>query len=963
MPLARYTFLPWLRRGIANQLTQAATQARARLDVSLVVNGDNANPLTKTVNLLGPGDVIGINPRMIVRTDPRNLITDFEPNYLASIEFYDEDFPWRYTPDLVQANHRLTPWIFLIVLKETEFEPLNTGNRPLAAIKLKANRNDVLPAPTDAWAWAHTHLNEPIDHPGKQPNLTQLNSLLADRPDQGVARLLCPRHLEPNTAYHAFLIPTFEIGRKAGLGEPVADTDPALAFSWGNGETGEKAYPVYYRWFFKTGAGGDFESLVRLLQPRDMDKRVGIRDMDVSTPGFGLDKVRVTPDNLVGLEGALLAPTTERKPKTNFDQASDFPEKVQPILNRSEVVLAANPSADPVISPPLYGKWHALTAQLSLESSQQNWVHELNQDPRYRAPAGMGTLVVQKNQEDYMRKAWQQIGDVLSANQKIRFSQLAMHASVNLHQKHLATLDDGSQLAITAQLHKKIVGGAATVHHLIQQSLLPSATASGAFRKLVGPRRAIARRFSINGTTGFSTIFQLLNVGKITAAPVKTVPESNRTLPESVARQLDFTADFLKRIPPRGHFELLEPGKMPRRNTDDGQRDTKTGAEFRKAIESLHERMAERVTPPLKRDSVRLPDLKTVVLNAINPLVSFPRRVLAGITQGGNQTEKLDPVMAYPDIKDAMYEPLVASNKEFFVPNLNLIPPNTISLMIPNQPFIESYMVGLNHEFMRELLWREYPTDQRGTPFRQFWKPVGTTALAALPPAAQADALKDIPPIHQWLKNSRIHLGDHNHRQTGSADPSIVLVIKGDLLKRYPNTVIYAQQAKWNTENRLVLEDPTGQTTADGLHIKNPVYKAQIDPDLHFIGFDLSIAEAKGQVTEETAAERQRLGTANLGWFFVIQEVPGEPRFGLDETQSASLSDKKWDNLSWETLGNQREVIDLTKPFVRNLPGTNPDAVNWNTNAADLAYILYQKPVMVAVHAREMLRNLKNPQA
>ena len=32
-------------------------------------------------------------------------------------------------------------------------------------------------------------------------------------------------------------------------------------------------------------------------------------------------------------------------------------------------------------------------------------------------------------------------------------------------------------------------------------------------------------------------------------------------------------------------------------------------------------------------------------------------------------------------------------------------------------------MVGLNHEFARKLLWREYPTDQRGSYFRQFWDP------------------------------------------------------------------------------------------------------------------------------------------------------------------------------------------------------------------------------------------------
>ena len=47
--------------------------------------------------------------------------------------------------------------------------------------------------------------------------------------------------------------------------------------------------------------------------------------------------------------------------------------------------------------------------------------------------------------------------------------------------------------------------------------------------------------------------------------------------------------------------------------------------------------------------------------------------------------------------------------------------------MLTNPPFIEAYMVGLNHEFARELLWREYPTDQRGPPFRQFWEPCERT--------------------------------------------------------------------------------------------------------------------------------------------------------------------------------------------------------------------------------------------
>ena len=48
----------------------------------------------------------------------------------------------------------------------------------------------------------------------------------------------------------------------------------------------------------------------------------------------------------------------------------------------------------------------------------------------------------------------------------------------------------------------------------------------------------------------------------------------------------------------------------------------------------------------------------------------------------------------------------------------------------------------------------------------------------------------------------------------------VVLVVRGDLLKRYPNTFIYAQKAAWGTgarQNRLVLSDETGE-----LYVTNP---------------------------------------------------------------------------------------------------------------------------------------------
>ena len=86
--------------------------------------------------------------------------------------------------------------------------------------------------------------------------------------------------------------------------------------------------------------------------------------------------------------------------------------------------------------------------------------------------------------------------------------------------------------------------------------------------------------------------------------------------------------------------------------------------------------------------------------------------------------------------------------------------------METNQKFIESYMLGLNHEFSRELLWREYPTDQRGSYFRQFWDVSGYFDDQNLGEEALKEKLKDIPPIHRWRKNSE--LGDHDNREEGS---------------------------------------------------------------------------------------------------------------------------------------------------------------------------------------------------
>ena len=67
-----------------------------------------------------------------------------------------------------------------------------------------------------------------------------------------------------------------------------------------------------------------------------------------------------------------------------------------------------------------------------------------------------------------------------------------------------------------------------------------------------------------------------------------------------------------------------------------------------------------------------------------------------------------------------------------------------------NPKFIESYMVGLNHEMGRELLWREYPTDQRGSYLRQFWDVSGIISPSSPDgtlTATEKAQFKDITPL------------------------------------------------------------------------------------------------------------------------------------------------------------------------------------------------------------------------
>lgn len=1028
--IARYQFHPWARKGIATNITEGddlgsgsgTTVERAEVPVAVSLN---EHGLSKSFSLIGPGDIIGVNHQMIVRTAPLNWITDMEPNYLALIEFYDEDFLWRYTPAAPQGS-KLRPWVFLLLLKDDEFD---RTQRKVPVPSITVKNKDAFPPADESWLWGHMHSNADIpdsELSDYEKFLLSLNKTTNDDPDQVFCRLMSPRKMEPNTAYYAFLIPAFETGRLAGLEQPTLTT-PAQMASWdNNGARGEM--PVYYEWFFRTGTNADFESLVKLLEPRAMDPRVGIRDMDCSRPGFvradnpALELPATSPA-IIGLEGALKSPSTVSTVFPDPPAAKDFQVELEKIVNLPTTIIGKDDSGDPIISLPLYGGKHAKRSTnevVLLDITKNTWVHDLNKDPRTRVPGGLGTLVVQKHQETYMRKAWAQVLKIIEANKRIKFTMFYMKAALMYTQKTFSQLPGATMLAISKPLLPRIMGSPTTIFQQLQESRLPVAVFSGAFRRLVRPNGKLSKRLGNGNKFDYAALVTDLNEGKVTAAPPKVTPAGMpntaglseqlfsaawpawlrwlldhfklililllilflvlalltgayllfgalavlalgawpllNSLKQKAAAAETLTdpqkeLEALAAIPPQPAFTLLlsDEAVTPLPTATGSGSDSIEGRNFRAALTHFISRLVPK--EPVKAIlAMDMGNAYAKVGKAIHPHTSFPFRLSSLVRFPGNikldVPEKIFPAMAYPDFEDPMYKKLSDISGELLLPNLKLIPPNTISLLKTNQKFIESYMVGLNHEMGRELLWREYPTDERCSSFRQFWDVKGIIRPATDKTEAElTEEYKDIKPIHTWPTNSL--LGRHNNRDAEGDAEQTVLVIRGDLLKRYPNTIIFAQKAIAGThaeEHAIDLDlDAEEFKTA----VKFPLYKAEIAPDIKFFGFDLTIEQARGTVKTEPF-------TDNLGWFFVLQEMPGEPTFGMDISFNAGSDGLSWDDLAWTNFTSELSFI---KAGVR--PTIHPaDDFRWGADSANMAFILFQKPSMVAIHAKEMLETL-----
>jgi hypothetical protein len=966
-------YLSWVRRGAAagivteDPLSSVIAQAPAmRPHLILEVDGRSVAPVEgPELPLLGPGQVLGFDRTLVTRVQPANGSCNGLANELAYIEFSYAELPWLFTPAAPnQSQHqRLRPWMVLVVTRVGAWESFDEAARPLPVVELATSE---LPNLADSWAWAHAQVKATDD--------AGALAALAAGAHETRARLLCPRRLEPEQEFRAFVVPAFEGGRRAGLaglGVPPPDAD--LRPAWNAAANTKVALPVYYTWTFRTGPREGFEDVARKLKRAPLADLPGFgtREVDVRRPWPNLRPLAtlagentaapqsIAQDGALKLTGSLVAGSLSEACRAKFEalleEQLNFPSTV-----------GATASTDPehrCVTAPIYGCRFQGAATLPPTAG---WTRDLNLDMRRRIAASYGARYVQEQQEFLMARAWEQLPDIERANRLRRFAELAAVSADALHRRHIAKLTATELIAVAAPARTRTLAAAGvTLQQQVMASPLPNGAATPAFTRATRPGGRIARGFAtvaatnivkrgLAGEVGISRVTTLDR--RLAISAVAQAMPAGATLSRAVASSalvasteqrslaiglatLQRTADargaaasstllrassFVQRFGPSLTAEVIRAQPVTAIATELAASDRAITAldalevfrQFR--VEEAGQSFVPRTvtaSAPLAGTPLAAGLLRDALVSSMLPSKLIVKRLADRIFVPPSM-EPVDPlgrVMAGPQFPAPLALPLFQKRPDLLLPGLGSFPPNSVTLLETNPSFIEALLVGANHEMNRELLWREFPTDQRGTPFRHFWP--------------RAGGAPEIGAINTWTKP----LGEN---LAGGIGEQIVLLVRGEVLQRFPGTIVFAAPAVPDAAS------PQGLTLGVERALA-PEFALRLSADTSIYGFKLTEAKVRG------------VG-AQPGWFFVFQEPLTTPTFGFDLKSAQSPAFNSWNDLTWDLVPMDRDRFAFAGG--NRSPPQNVAAPLWNRTAADIANITAQRTFRLAFHANVLLR-------
>jgi hypothetical protein len=1006
----KYAFLPWMRQGVSTETSQVdgtpvPLRASVHVDVTIGGGSESSAPVGVDVALAGPADVRAFDTRAITRHWPRPDVFEVEPNFFPLLELYPADVAWRYTPARADGQDRLRPWLGLIALRDDEIDTVEGPTLQRSSGMLKTKSGAPLPRIDQLWAWAHVHVDgiDTVDAPA-------LQNLLDSAPHQVVARLLCPRRLDSKTAYTAFLVPTLEAARLAALGQEVDPNLDAGLAAWKNDGSAVEL-PIFYSWRFQTSDTGDFETLAWRIVAQPLPSTVGQRPMDASNPGMGLPPAASSP---LAVESALRAldsqstawdPTERQVWTTALAALLDLPDQRLKQLGAPRTLTpplygrwyAGTGQLDPAAPPPWF---QDLNADPRLRvGSALGWT--VVQNERQQLLAGAWAQV------DAIREANAQ----LRSAQLAREAALRLYERhvLALSEPELAVFTQALHGRVLLAAGSSTPQ---TLRALVAQSPLRAGVLLPALARLSRPLGPVGVRQGRALQTAPRALVDRVNTGALAIAPPPKTPTQMVT-PSRAGTEIAPTwltlplADWLSKIPktlwsvievllelalavwprfvdPVLRNELqqfltevqqalqaggsppddikrriaardgtLSPGQIGSAPAARGfvaqelQPDgtisplpPSTAPEDTRFRTALAAAFGDFNAAPAAGDTLRSIDLVRVVpalSAALDPRLtvaaSLKNRV--GVPPTWHPPDSLEPIMAAPSFDQPLFKPLFDVSPEWILSGLGALPQDVVSLAHPNERFIESYMLGANDEMGRTLLFDEYPTDQRGTYFRQFWDVKGVPNPGP-----------DINPVAEWPSASA--LGANSARP--GIDSYLVLILRAELLRRYPNMLVYAVQAQWNADGSRSVP------AANPVEL-SPEFFGSLGVGAGFWGFKLTSADARGAPTPSQGP---------AGWYFALQEHTSEPRFGLEPANASfAMSPASWQDLSWSDLAadasslTQIAYIDLTAALPNVGAVVDPQHARWHVadqaRASDLAYISYREAVRLLVHATRMI--------
>ncbi|ANB04417.1 hypothetical protein SAM40697_0455 [Streptomyces ambofaciens] len=836
-------FFSWARIGAGASATGQALRTSVRFGRDIEGRHEEPSVQGPELALVGPGDVLGFDRATVLREEPGAGTPDAPENLLAGVELAHADLPWLLSPAMAPAHLPPTPqpWITLIVLADDEAAP----PRPAHPLPVLTAPVAALPRLTERWAWAHVEARLPDTVTEAESARRLVEQGARDHSPGVVARLLCPRRLAPDRGWIAAVVPATAAGRDVGL--RAASVGAATDDAWPVAGTGTVDLPVYHWWTFRTAKEGTFEALARRLEFRPAaEAGLGSRVLDVGRPWPA--EPSLGPATLA-MDGALRPPGTT-VPETWTDPAAQ---------ERYRNLLAQR-----------------LNAPAGLREPAPEPAGEPDGAAEDRRAAAVGPPLY---------------GSHHTGEQTVPAAPDSWMATLNLEVRRRVAAALGARYV---QLEQEFLmaraweqaGEIRRANRLLATGELAAAAAERAKEKHLGP-------------LGLADLVTLLApVGeRVTVSAVR--PDADAT---TLATMLASADEVPTGAASTSFSRLTRANGALSRRAHRGTDGESAPAEpvlvrsLRTMGATVDEAPGSPGLPTELRD--RLSPTRLQVLRMADRV---PGDFWAQRTEDASRP--LRPIMTHPRFTVPIATELLSRWPEWALPGIESLPPDSVTLVETNPEFIAALLVGLNHEFNRELLWREFPTDQRGTPFARFW------------PSDDAD----VEEIALWPTDaplgSRLHTG---------REGDLALLVRGTLLSRFPGTSLVAVAG---VDGRL-------PPAFDGV-AATPMVLDESTVLYLFAGLD-----------EERARTED--------WFFVFREPMQGTRFGFD-TGPPPLAMENWSDLTWEGLGvDVRGSVVLDPAPTAPSPAPDGSAV-WAADAADMARIAFQQPFQLAFRASRLL--------